>query len=369
MKKIFVRLPDQQTEVWVGSQILIKALEHISARMDHSRKAFILADRVLRDSVKKLILTLKGMGWTVEVFSVAATEDFKNFESIYPLYGKLLEGNADRNSIVIALGGGVIGDAAGFLAGTYMRGIPWIVIPTTILAQVDSCLGGKTGVNHPIGKNLIGLFHHPSYVICDTSLLGSLLGSLPVRDRISGLGEMVKMGLIMDPKFYKSLEKNWKKVFELDDFELNRVIHQSLVMKAQLVEQDPRDQLGLREVLNFGHTIGHALEAECGYGYLRHGEAVLWGMRAAVYLSVLQGHLEQQVHLEIDGFLASLSVPLLPKELKVHQILKRLKSDKKSRQGKVRFVLLKSIGKTLLDAHVPDSALRQTIRWLMGVSR
>jgi 3-dehydroquinate synthase len=289
---------------------------------------------------------------------VPATEAFKDFSKIYPLYGELLKFRADRHTVLFALGGGVIGDAAGFLAGTYMRGMRWVGLPTTLLAQVDSSIGGKTGVNHAAGKNLIGAFHQPSFVACDLDFLKTL----PERERVSGLGEMIKYGLIYDAPFYAWLEKNWEGIVSGETRSLEEAVARCARWKARAVARDERDVSGVREVLNFGHTVGHALEGATRYQTFRHGEAIILGMRAATRISVDRGHLKPAAGARIDSFLCSLPVPRVPSRILPEQLLGYVRKDKKAKAGKVRFVLLKSIGKTLLDRGVTDDQILEACR-------
>jgi 3-dehydroquinate synthase len=355
MKKILVQLKNSNYEIWTGRGSFGQVGKYLSK--EPPGKAFILSDVRLKKQAKTLEAALRKLNWEFEIFFVYSSENIKSIDKVYAIYGKLLKANADRKTVMFALGGGVIGDVAGFVAGTYMRGIRWIGIPTTLLAQVDSSIGGKTGINHELGKNLIGVFHQPSQVLCDPLFLKSL----PRREIISGLGEMIKYGLIFDRRLYLALKKSWKDILDLNPFITEKAIHSCLKWKAQVVVQDEKDRSGLREVLNFGHTLGHALEAETGYQYFRHGEAVLLGMRAASYLSVLSGHLNETVYEEIEGFLGSLPVPAIPKSVQASHLMRRLKWDKKAVNGTVRFVLLKGIGRTVLDRNVSPANIIESI--------
>lgn len=363
MRKFVVKIPGRNHEVWLGENI-INRLSAFSP-LKTASQVFIFADSRLRSHANRYVKYFKASGIEVKLISLEISEELKDFHLIYPLYGELLKGGADRHSIIVALGGGVMGDALGFIAGTYMRGIRWIGLPSTLLAQVDSSLGGKTGINHDRGKNLIGLIHQPSLVICDLALLRSL----QIRDLVSGLGEMIKYGLIFDPVLFLNLKRNWKKILEIGTRPTERgklrsveqAIWACLQWKAKAVVQDERDEKGVREVLNFGHTFGHALEAESKYGYFRHGEAIIYGMRVACALSVKRGYLNLSTQEEIDAFLASIPVPPLPPGTPVKNYLKRIQADKKAREGKVRFVLLKKIGKTVLDRNVSDQEIVDSI--------
>jgi 3-dehydroquinate synthase len=308
-----------------------------------SRRAFVVSDEALVAARGKVRRALTQAGWRVDELPVCAGERLKDMGSVYPLYGRLLELGADRHSVLFALGGGTVGDAAGFVASTYMRGIRWVSLPTTLLAQLDSGVGGKTGINHEVGKNLIGSFHQPSLVVCDTDLLATL----DDRDVVSGLGEAIKIGLVYDPRFCAYLVRHLAGFLARDARVLNRAIVASVAWKARAVARDEHDRSGEREALNFGHTFGHALEAETRYRGHRHGEAVIWGMRFALALSQVRGVLASREGARLDELLASLPVPPLPRS--GSKLLSHVKRDKKARDGRVRFVLLKRPGRVLLD--------------------
>ncbi|CAM6053786.1 unnamed protein product [Sphagnum tenellum] len=359
--KVFKVKLSQNHEVWLGDHTLSCLPE--ASLFKSASQIFIFTDQRLRSKARDLAHQLRsslGTNSRVKVIALPVSEDLKSFKQVYPLYGKLLKFGGDRASVLLALGGGVIGDLVGFIAGTYLRGIRWVGIPTTLLAQVDSCLGGKTGVNHELGKNLVGVIHQPSLVVCDLSFLATL----KKRDRISGLGEMIKYGLIFDSALFLRLKKNWVKILQ-GDFSVQD-IQACLKWKSSVVEKDERDECGIREVLNFGHTFGHALEAESNYGYFRHGEAILYGMRVACFISLQKGYLSQPVHAEIESFLKSIPVPPLPKAITMERYLRRIRLDKKSLAGRVRFVLLKEVGKTLSDHQVTRAEIKQAIAFVSG---
>ena len=306
---------------------------------------------------KELVQCLQDFGWKTYLvsfpfgFSGPCGESIKDFGQVLGWYSRLVEMGVDRSSTLFAVGGGTVGDLVGFLAATFHRGIPWVVVPTTLLSQVDSCLGGKVGVNLPEGKNLVGAFHHPKYVLCRTDLLRHL----PKREMVSGFGEIFKYGLIYDPAFFFSLEAL------LADLEsgglgseraLSGLVAQCLRWKAQCVLEDEKDLLGKREVLNFGHTLGHALEAEGGFDTFRHGEAVIIGMRFSLFLSVIRGHLCEDQAKRADLVLKNVKVPDQYREFNPRNLWERVSKDKKVRMGKKRFILLKELGKPILDDEV-----------------
>jgi 3-dehydroquinate synthase len=355
--KVRVALPGRSYDIVVGSGILSRA-----AKWVRGDRAIIITDSRLRRAAAELSASLRRAGWKTTVLPLQASEKLKNFERIYPLYGKLLEAGADRHSVIFAIGGGVIGDAVGFVAGTYLRGIRWVGVPTTLLAQVDSSIGGKTAVNHPKGKNLIGVFHQPSLVLCDVALLRTLSR----RDVVSGLGEAIKYALAFDPAFYRFIQAQWERLCRLDPGTTTRLVRRCAAFKARIVSRDERDLSGIREVLNLGHTIGHALEKVTRYGSFRHGEAIILGLRVAVRISAIRGHLKAGEAARIDAFLASLPVPPIPSRLKSSTILAPIRFDKKVREGRVRFVLLERAGKTILDHGVSRADM---VRALEGIRR
>ncbi len=327
--------------------------------------AFVIADRRLTAARGALVRNLTRAGWRVEELPVEAGERLKDFRAVYPLYGELLARKADRAATLFALGGGSIGDAAGFVAATYLRGVRWVGVPTTLLAQVDSSVGGKTGINHAAGKNLIGAFHQPAHVVCDTDFLKTL----GPREIVSGLGEIVKIGASLDRTFLAFLRANHRALLARRGPVLTQAIERALAWKAKLVSQDELDRRGVREVLNFGHTFGHALEAETRYRRYQHGEAVLWGMRFAVALSEVRGSLAARAGAEIDAHLASFEVPGLPRRPSPEAIFRHMKTDKKVREGRVRFVLLAREGRAVLDHGVGPADLERAFGALMNRSR
>jgi len=348
---------DRSYSVLVGASLLDKGADWVKGLSGN--RAFIVGDACMSASASRLAQVLKGANWKVERSLLPVSEKTKDYRKIFPLYAELIKKKMDRQSVIFALGGGVIGDISGFVAGTYLRGIRWVGVPSTLLAQVDSSIGGKTGVNHPLGKNLIGLFHQPSLVLCDTDLLKSL----SERDRVSGFGEMVKCGLTFDKNFYEFLAEYQTNIVALESKYLDIAIVGTLRQKADVVRQDEYERTGLRQLLNFGHTMGHALETATEYRRYRHGEAVLWGIRLEMALSVIRGHLPEATYQSVANGLTQLVVPALPKDLSVKKLLSGLKRDKKVKDGKVNFILLQSVGKAIVDNAVEDSQIAEA--WKM----
>lgn len=358
-KLIKMKLGKESYPIIVGSGLIKSLPSYLPKGIS---KIIILSDERLSVRRKELLSSLKNVSMPVIEIPVKAGENLKSIKSVYPLYGKLLDAKADRDSLVIALGGGSVGDVAGFIAATYMRGIPWIGIPTTLLAQSDSAVGGKTGINHDTGKNLIGAFHQPSLVLCDVTYLKSL----GPREKISGLGEVVKYALTFDKKFFKWLCKHRTQLVKGSPEALTIAIEESLKWKAHLVPKDVYDRVGIREALNFGHTFGHALESGTNYKTYQHGEAVIWGMRFALCLSEIRGKLSTSKKKEMDDLLANFKVPAIPKSLSKTEIFKHMKRDKKAQGNTVRFVLLDDIGHSVSDAKVTKEDLDRAFYKLTG---
>ncbi len=279
-------------------------------------------------------------------------EAAKNLSTFEKVCRALSKAGADRKAVVVAVGGGVVGDVAGFVAASYLRGVHLVHIPTTLVGQVDSAIGGKTGVNLPEGKNLVGAFYQPDLVVCDATMLETL----PDREYRSGLYEILKYGVIGDARLFESLEKNLEQVLQRDASPLDRVITRCIAQKARITAADERES-GRREILNFGHTFGHALESITRYRVYRHGEAVGWGMIAASLLAIATDHLTPAVAARIISLVRRIGpLPKLPR-VSDRQIIAAMRSDKKSRAGRLRFVLPRRIGKAEWGVEVPDELL------------
>jgi 3-dehydroquinate synthase len=324
----------------------------------------IVGDERLSSALERLARSFEKRGNAATIVPVAANERLKSLRAVEPLYGRLLRAGLDRRSTIVGVGGGTIGDAIGFVAATYLRGVRFISVPTTLLAGVDSAIGGKTGLNHRLGKNLIGVFAQPNLVVVDPALLRSL----DRRDRISGLGEIVKYGLIADARLYRTVQQSWRDLVALKEPLTSRLIARCVAIKARVVTADEREQTGLRAQLNFGHTVAHALENVSGYGTLRHGEAVIVGMRAAVALSEVRGYLPRRTAGAIDAFLRALPVPGDWRRYSARSIANATKHDKKRGARGLRFVLLDRVGHTVGDDGVANDELLAVLR-AVGFSR
>jgi len=291
----------------------------------------------------------------VHLFDDAESE--KNLQSVEGLAQSLVAAGADRHALVVAIGGGVVGDVGGFVAASYLRGIALAHVPTTLVAQVDSALGGKTGVNLPEGKNLVGAFYPPRLVLADPELLATL----PEREFRGGLAEVIKYGVIADAKLFAFLEKQMDALFRRDARALEHVVRRSIRIKAHVVSKDEKES-GLREILNFGHTFGHALESVTRYRHFQHGEAVAWGMMCAALLGHEVAGTPADMVSRIVALVRQMG-PLPPwPDAKPKEIIEAMRSDKKARGGKLRFVLAKKLGQARTFENVPEKTVECVLR-------
>jgi 3-dehydroquinate synthase len=363
MISIPVVTPSRSYEVLIGRGLLVRAGETLSKLLE-TRRAFIVTVPPVRQRWAKVLQkSLSTSGIETSLLEMPNGERSKRLTTLEKLAEKLVKLGADRGVTLIALGGGVVGDVTGFLASVYMRGVDVIQIPTTVLAQVDAAIGGKTAVNLVSGKNLLGTFHQPRAVLIDPQVLDTL----PSREYRAGLYESLKCGIIGDPGLFKLFEDRRREILDRDPVVVEKVIADSVRLKASVVSADEREG-GLRQVLNFGHTIGHALEAETGYTQLLHGEAVAWGMIAATHIALSTGKLDSVTAGRVTN--AVLGFGRLPRmELKTANILKRLHSDKKTRQGIVHFVLPREIGKVEITSDVPEAIVRVAVDEIRKLAR
>lgn len=284
-------------------------------------------------------------------------EQYKTMQSIESIFDEALKAQLNRSSVMIALGGGVVGDMTGFAAACYQRGIDFVQVPTTLLSQVDSSVGGKTGINHSLGKNMIGAFHQPISVVIDTDTLKTL----PPREYAAGMAEVIKYGLIADQAFFAWLEENMDALNRHDETAISYAIHRSCEVKAEVVAQDEKEG-GIRAILNLGHTFGHAIEAEQGYGAWLHGEAVAAGMVMAVDLSCRLGWLESSVLERTIHLIQKANLPIkAPSNMTVDSFLSAMALDKKNIHGKLRLVLLKGLGEAVITEEADSELIRQVI--------
>jgi 3-dehydroquinate synthase len=357
METLTVNLGARSYPIFVGSGILAESGESLKQAGLTGKVAVVTTPTVAQLYLDVVYGTLRQSGFEVVSVLVPDGEEHKNLQSLALIYDRLVSERFERKSCVMALGGGVVGDLAGFAAATFLRGVPYVQVPTTLLAQVDSSIGGKTGVNHPKGKNLIGAFYQPRSVLIDVDTLQSL----PRREFVAGLAEVIKYGIIEDPEFFSLLEHKIDRLIKLDRELLINVITRSCAIKIKVVEKDEREE-DYRAVLNFGHTIGHALESLTDYKSLLHGEAVAIGMAKAAYLSVCQGFCDEKSLDRIRRLIGKAGLPLeLPSGVSPQQLIQCMEVDKKSVGGKINFVMSAGIGKTRFYPLLPEEILAQIV--------
>jgi 3-dehydroquinate synthase len=363
MISVPVATPSRSYEVLIGSGLLAQAGERLGKILENRRAFVVTVPPVRRRWAKVLLKSLSVSGVETELLEMPDGERSKRLATLEKLAEKLIKQGADRDVTLIALGGGVVCDVTGFLASIYMRGVDVIQIPTTVLAQVDAAIGGKTGVNLVSGKNLLGTFHQPRAVLVDPVVLETLSS----REYHAGLYESLKCGIIGDPGLFKLFEDRRREILNRDPVVVEKVIADSVRLKASVVSADEREG-GLRQVLNLGHTIGHALEAETRYMQLLHGEAVAWGMIAATHIALSTGKLDSVTAGRISN--AVLGLGRLPRmELKTANIVKRLRSDKKTRRGVIHFILPREIGKVEITSDVPEDVVRSAVDEIRKLAR
>ena len=321
------------------------------------RSALVATDEHLAGMAGGFVEALVGVGIASSLDVLPAGEATKSLEHASSLFDRLVAMKADRHTCVVAVGGGVVGDLAGFAAATYSRGLPLLMVPTSLLAMVDSSVGGKVGVNHPGAKNIIGAFHQPSGVWVDTEALASL----PPRELRCGLAEVVKYGVILDAGFFGFLEEDAPAILDRDPRSIRRIIARCCELKAEVVSKDEREESGLRAVLNFGHTVGHAIEAVAGYGgAFEHGEAVAVGMVVEARLAERLGWIDASVTDRLVALLRRFGLPTGAPGLDADALYSAMGRDKKNRGGQVRFVLPRSIGRVELTG-APEADIRSAL--------
>jgi 3-dehydroquinate synthase len=350
-----VALGDRSYPIHIGSGLLQRA-ELVRAHLAQPRVAIVTNDVVGPLYLDALGGVLERAGVQALRVTLPDGEARKNWESLNRILDALLENRCERSTTVIALGGGVIGDLAGFAAAVFLRGVPFIQVPTTLLAQVDSSVGGKTGINHPLGKNMIGAFYQPKMVLADTDTLATL----PARELAAGLAEVVKYGLILDRAFFDWLEANMQRLTARDEQALTYAIRRSCELKAEVVAGDERES-GARALLNLGHTFGHAIEAGLSYGTWLHGEAVASGTVMAARLSHAMGMLDDTDVARISALLQRAGLPVEAPALGADTYLDLMGMDKKVEGGKLRLILLRAIGQAYVSSDFPQAALRRVL--------
>jgi 3-dehydroquinate synthase len=353
VKKIAVRCrgPAPSYEVLIGDGLLPQ-LGELCARQSLGKRCAILTDANVAPLFgQAAVASLQGAGFGTTMLTVPVGEESKSMSQVEALCEQLSAADLDRSSFLVSLGGGVVGDLAGFVAAIFLRGIPYVSVPTTLLAQIDSCIGGKTGVNSGAGKNLIGTFHHPALVLADSGTLRTL----PERIWNEGLAEAIKHGIIRDRKLFDA-------VATLDRENPADFVARNMAIKAAIVEEDEREEKNLRALLNFGHTIGHAAEYAAGYGRLLHGEALSLGIVAAARISVQRAGLSSGECVRIVATLKAHELPtVLPADISREKILESVERDKKFKDSRVRFVVAHGIGRASVSNEVTMGDLRTAV--------
>ena len=352
--KILVPLKDSSYEVTIKPGIINhigKELKQIGIK--NERKILVVSNKEISNLFgEKLLKNLKIHNFNAELFHIKAGESHKNLASLNDIYNAAFEIGLERNSLMIALGGGIVGDVTGLAAATWLRGLEYIQIPTTLLSMVDSSVGGKTAINHPKGKNLIGAFHQPKAVFIDPETLITL----PKREFKAGMAEVIKYGVIKDKVLFEFLEsdKNRDKILRLDNESLIKIINDSIKTKAYIVSEDEKEN-GIRAILNYGHSFGHVIENLCGYGEYLHGEAISIGMKIAGDIATEKSLWSKEHSLRQNILIESYGLPTQTPKIKKNEVIKILMGDKKVRDGQMRFILPKEIGSVDIYNDIEDS--------------
>ena len=355
MQTLRVELGSRAYSIFIGSGFITRP-EMLVPFIRGGRAAVVTNATVAPLYLERLAAGLAASGLDVVRIVLPDGEVYKNWETLNSVYDRLLEARCDRQTTLIALGGGVIGDIAGFAAATYQRGVPFVQVPTTLLAQVDSSVGGKTAINHPGGKNMIGAFHQPLAVLADVDTLATL----PARELRAGLAEVIKHGLIGDLGFFEWIEANIGQLLARDSEALVHAVRRSCEIKAKIVALDERET-GQRALLNLGHTFGHAIEIAKGYGAWLHGEAVATGIVMAADLSRRLGYLSDDDVRRVIALLERTGLPVTVSGMTAPRFIELMSVDKKTAAGRTRFVLLERLGSAVINGDVPQDALHATL--------
>ena len=354
MKTLEVDLGNRSYPIHIGTDLIDQA-ELFSPCKKASSIYIVTNTTVAPLYAERLTKTLEAFGKPVRTIVLPDGESYKNRKNLQLIFDNLLKFGADRQTMLVALGGGVIGDMTGFAAASFMRGIRFIQVPTTLLAQVDSSVGGKTGINHPLGKNMIGAFHQPAAVIADLNTLKTL----PARELSAGLAEVIKHGAIADAEFLNWIEANAQALLACDTSAMAHAVLRSCEIKSAVVSADEREG-GIRATLNFGHTFGHAIEAGMGYGEWLHGEAVGCGMVMGADLSRRLNFITQAEVDRLSKIIHSMNLPIAPPKFGAQRYMELMQVDKKTEGGQIRYVVLERIGKAQIKS-VPDVQVIETL--------
>ncbi len=358
LQTVFIALQERSYHIAIRGSLFDNPLTY--AELPGAASALIVTNTTVGPLyAARLRMALKAKFASIHTVTLPDGEAFKTWQTLNLIFDALLQNGCDRKTVLFALGGGVVGDMTGFAAASYMRGVPFVQVPTTLLAQVDSSVGGKTGINHPLGKNMIGAFYQPQLVVCDLDVLTTL----PGRELSAGLAEIIKYGPIADLAFLDWIEANLDALLARDPAALAHAIKRSCEIKAWVVGQDEREQ-GLRAILNFGHTFGHAIESGLGYGEWLHGEGVGCGMVMAAHLSQRLGLVDKAFVERLVKLIARAGLPVKGPKLSgtdnAGRYLDLMRGDKKSEGGEIRFVLLEGPGKAKVGS-APDALVREVI--------
>lgn len=352
MQRLKIGLGERSYDILLGSGILGKVGEALFQVLQPSRVVLITHPSLFQLYGDRVLAGLKRQGWETDVIEVPEGETSKTLKQAEKIFNRLLDFECDRKSVLVALGGGVIGDLAGFVAATFQRGVPFVQVPTTLLSQVDSSVGGKTAVNHPKGKNMIGAFYQPCLVVADLDTLQTL----PQKEFRAGLAEVIKYGVISDASLFGYLEKNIEKIVQLDKECLAHIVKTSCAIKAEVVEKDERES-HYRMILNFGHTLGHAIEVLTEYSRFLHGEAVAIGMVYAAKLSRQLGKCREAVPQRLDRLVRKCGLPADLPDLDSNAVIESIYRDKKTVNRKIKFILAKEIGVVEIIKDMPEEEI------------
>jgi len=354
MKTLEVDLGNRSYPIYIGSDLIDQA--NLFGACVKATSIYIVTNTTVAPLyAARLTKTLETFGKPVRTITLPDGESYKDWKNLQLIFDDLLKFGADRQTMLIALGGGVIGDMTGFAAASFMRGIRFIQVPTTLLAQVDSSVGGKTGINHPLGKNMIGAFHQPVAVIADLNTLKTL----PPRELSAGLAEVVKHGAIADTQFLDWIEEHSEALLACDTNAMGHAVLRSCEIKSAVVSADEREG-GIRATLNFGHTFGHAIEAGMGYGEWLHGEAVGCGMVMGADLSCRLNLISKVERERLTNIIKSMNLPTVPPKFSAERYMELMQVDKKTEGGQIRYVILEKIGKAQIKS-VPDALVIETL--------
>ncbi|MDP9173861.1 MAG: 3-dehydroquinate synthase [Planctomycetota bacterium] len=357
---VHVDLPYSPYDITVCDDILSEIAPLLAPHLAGHKAAIISDSNVGASHAKTVAFSFKSVGIEPIVATLSAGEEYKTLASLLPVFDQLLDAKIERSTPIIAVGGGVVGDMAGFVAAVILRGVPFVQVPTTLLSMVDASIGGKTGVDHALGKNLIGAFHQPIAVFIDPQTLATL----PPQQFRSGLAECIKHDLIRDADGFVQLEKQLELILKLDPRTMIQFIAHNVAIKAKVVSADPFEK-GERAHLNFGHTFGHAIETVSNFSYA-HGEAIALGMTAAAYTSQKLGMIDAASTARIKALIDRAGLPTGGLKLDADRILEVMQSDKKVKSGRIRFVLLERIGQATVRDDVPPALVREAIDSLRG---